>query len=152
MCQLITKDNVLLSGVLQGDNCFFAANLWLWFQRFVMSISGQTHRKGGIVSEQYVCGHVCVCVCLCVCVCTWERMTIILCLLLFSHQVMCIFETPWIVAHQASLSFTISWSLLKFMSIESVISSNHLIPCHPFLFLIFRGTLVLFHIEIVLNF
>ena len=112
MCQLITKDNVLLSGVLQGDNCFFAANLWLWFQRFVMSISGQIHRKGGIVSEQYVCGHVCVCVC--VCVCTWERMTIIFCLLLlFSHQVMCIFETPWIVAHQASLSFTISWSLLK---------------------------------------
>ena len=63
-------------------------------------------------------------------------MTIILCLLLlFSHQVMCIFETPWIVAHQASLSFTISWSLLKLMSIESVMSSNYLIPCHPFLFL-----------------
>ena len=48
---------------------------------------------------------------------------------------MCIFETPWIVAHQASLSFTISWSLLKLMSIESVMSSNYLIPCHPFLFL-----------------
>ena len=62
-------------------------------------------------------------------------MTIILGLLLFSHQVMCVFETPWIVAHQASLSLIISWSLLKLMSIELVMSSNHLIPCHPFLFL-----------------
>ena len=35
-------------------------------------------------------------------------------------------------AHQASLSFTISWSLLQLMSIESVMPSNHLILCHPF--------------------
>ena len=39
--------------------------------------------------------------------------------------------TPWTAARQASLSFTISWSLLKLMSIESVIPSNHLILCHP---------------------
>ena len=39
-------------------------------------------------------------------------------------------ETPWTEARQASLSFTISWSLLKFMSIESVISSNHFVLCH----------------------
>ena len=46
-----------------------------------------------------------------------------------------LFETPWTAARQASLSFTISQSLLKFMSIESVILSNHLIlPC-PLLFL-----------------
>ena len=38
-------------------------------------------------------------------------------------------------ACQASLSSTISWSLLKFMSIESVIHSNHLILCHPLLLL-----------------
>ena len=38
--------------------------------------------------------------------------------------------TPWTVAHQASLSFTVSW-LLKLMSIESVMPSNHLILCHP---------------------
>ena len=44
-----------------------------------------------------------------------------------------LFATPWIVACQASLSFTISWSLLKFMSIESVMLSNHLIPCRPLL-------------------
>ena len=43
--------------------------------------------------------------------------------------------TPWIAAHQALLSFTISWNLLKFMSIESVMLSNHLILCHPLLFL-----------------
>ena len=34
--------------------------------------------------------------------------------------------TPWTAAHQAPLSFTISWSLLKLMSIESVMPSNHL--------------------------
>ena len=41
---------------------------------------------------------------------------------------------PWIAAHQASLSFTASRSLLKLMSIESVMPSNQLILCHPFLF------------------
>jgi len=41
--------------------------------------------------------------------------------------------TPWTVACQAPLSSTISMSLLKLMSIESVMSSNHLILCHPFL-------------------
>ena len=41
--------------------------------------------------------------------------------------------TPWIAAHQASQSFTISLSLLKLASIESVMPSNHLILCHPLL-------------------
>ena len=41
--------------------------------------------------------------------------------------------TPWTAAHQASLSITNSWSLLKLMSIELVMSSNHLILCHPLL-------------------
>ena len=40
-----------------------------------------------------------------------------------------LFVTPWTAARQASLSFTISQSLLKLMSIESVMSSNHLILC-----------------------
>ena len=44
-----------------------------------------------------------------------------------------LFATPWTIAQQASLSMTNSWSLLKFMSIESVMPSNHLILCHPFL-------------------
>ena len=43
------------------------------------------------------------------------------------------FATPWIAAHQASLSITNSWSLLKLMLIESVMPSNHLILCHPLL-------------------
>ena len=43
--------------------------------------------------------------------------------------------TPQTVAHQDSLSFTISWSLLKLMSIESVMPSNHLILCYPLLLL-----------------
>ena len=42
-----------------------------------------------------------------------------------------IFHDPWTAAHQASLSFTISQSLLKLMSIESMIPYNHLILCHP---------------------
>ena len=46
-----------------------------------------------------------------------------------------LFATPWTAAHQASLSFTISQSLLKLMSIESVVPSNHLILCHPLLLL-----------------
>ena len=56
--------------------------------------------------------------------------------LLFSRSVSVqLFETPWTVVHQASLSFTVSQSLLKLMSIESVIPSNHLILCHPLLLL-----------------
>ena len=43
--------------------------------------------------------------------------------------------TPRTAAPQASLFFTISWSLLKLMSIESVMPSNHLILCHPLLLL-----------------
>ena len=42
-----------------------------------------------------------------------------------------LFATPWTEAHQASLSLTNSWSLLKLMSIESAMPSNHLILCHP---------------------
>ena len=45
------------------------------------------------------------------------------------------FANPWTVVHQAFLSFTISWSLHKFMSIESVMLSNYLILCHPLLLL-----------------
>ena len=44
-----------------------------------------------------------------------------------------LFVTPWTAARQASLSITNSRSLLKLMSIESVIPSNHLILCHPLL-------------------
>ena len=43
--------------------------------------------------------------------------------------------TPWTAVCQASLSFTNSWSLLKLRSFESMMPSNHLILCHPLLFL-----------------
>ena len=43
-----------------------------------------------------------------------------------------LFATPWTAAHQASLSFTVSHSLLKFISIESMMLSYHLILCCPF--------------------
>ena len=46
-----------------------------------------------------------------------------------------LFVTPWIAAHQASLSITNSQSLTKFMSIESVMLSSHLILCRPLLLL-----------------
>jgi len=46
-----------------------------------------------------------------------------------------LFVTPWAAAHQASLSFTISQSLLKLMSIELLMLSKHLIFCHPLLLL-----------------
>ena len=55
---------------------------------------------------------------------------------LFSHSCVRLFAIPWTAGHQASLSFTISWSLLKFISIESVVSSNHLVFCHPLLLLL----------------
>ena len=44
-----------------------------------------------------------------------------------------LFATPWTAVHQASLFITNSWSLLKLLSIELVMPSNHLILCHPFL-------------------
>ena len=46
-----------------------------------------------------------------------------------------LFATPWTAACQASLTFTISWSLFRFMPIELMMLSNHLILCHPLLLL-----------------
>ena len=53
----------------------------------------------------------------------------------FSCSVVSDSVTPWMAARQASLSITNSRSLLKLMSIESVMPSSHLILCHPFLLL-----------------
>ena len=49
----------------------------------------------------------------------------------FSRSVMSDSATPWPAARQAFLSITNSWSLLRLMSIESLMPSNHLIFCHP---------------------
>jgi len=63
-------------------------------------------------------------------ICTWSW------LLLFSHSVVSnSLWPPWTAIYQAYLSFSISWSLLKLMSIESVMPSKHLILCRPLLLL-----------------
>ena len=46
-----------------------------------------------------------------------------------------LFVTPWTAAREASLSFTIPWTLFKLMSIELVMLSNHVLLCHPLLLL-----------------
>ena len=64
-----------------------------------------------------------------------------------------LFVTPWTAACQSSLSFTNSQSLLKLKSIKSVMTSNHLILCHPFLLLpSFFLSIRVFSIESVLPF
>ena len=64
-----------------------------------------------------------------------------------------LFVTPWTAAHQASLSITNSWTVLKLMSIESVMPSSHLILCHPLLLLpsIFPSIRVFFFSELILR-
>ena len=63
--------------------------------------------------------------------CLWRR---IFCICCCSAAQLCLtLLTTWTVACQASLSITNSWSLLKLMSIESVMLSNHLILCHSLL-------------------
>ena len=62
--------------------------------------------------------------------CTSEiNITLLIIYLLFSHQVISNSASPWTPAHQASLSLTISQSLPKFTSMESVLVSSRLIPC-----------------------
>ena len=58
---------------------------------------------------------------------TWTNVQLLSCVRLF--------VTPWTAVHQASLSFTIFWSLLKFPSTESVMPFNHVILCHLLLLL-----------------
>ena len=59
---------------------------------------------------------------------------------------------PWTAACQASLSITISWTLLKLMSIKSVMPSNHVILCHPLLLLpSISASIIVFSSESVLR-
>ena len=83
----------------------------------------------------HMCVSVCVCVCIyiyihvCVCVYVYEISSVQLLSRVW------LFATPWTPARQASLSITKSQSLLKFMSTESVVPSNHFILFHPLLLL-----------------
>ena len=63
--------------------------------------------------------------------CGPDRMLVVVAVQLLSR--VRLFETPWTTAHQTSLFFTISRSLLKLLSVEPVMSSNHLILCRPLL-------------------
>ena len=64
---------------------------------------------------------------------SWKKMIVFSLVQLLSH--VWLFATTWTAAYQASLSITNSQSLLKLMSIVSVMPSNHLILCHPLLLL-----------------
>ena len=55
--------------------------------------------------------------------------------ILFNHKSCPTVEIPWTAAHPVSLFFTVFWSLFKLMSIESLMSFNHLILCHSLLLL-----------------
>ena len=68
-------------------------------------------------------------------ICTWYVFFIILFSSVQSLSRAWLFEIPWTAARQASLSITNSQSLLKLMSIQLVMPSNHLILCHPLLLL-----------------
>ena len=69
---------------------------------------------------------------------------------LFSHQVLSDSKTPWTAACQASLSHTVSWSFIKFMSTASVMLSNHLIFCQLLLSSIFPSIWVFSNNTVVL--
>ena len=60
----------------------------------------------------------------------WSKSSLVVVQLLSCSQ---LFVTPWTAAHQAFLSFTISRNLLRLMSIESTMPSNHLVLCRPLL-------------------
>ena len=74
-----------------------------------------------------------MCVPLCVCVCVYSHFFCSHCCSVTKSVYL--FAMPWTAALQAPLSSTVSWSLVKFMSTESVMLSNHLILCHPLLLL-----------------
>ena len=63
-----------------------------------------------------------------------------------------LFVTPWTVAHQAPLSIVNSWSLLKLMSIEWMMTSNHRILFHPLLMLSIFPSIRVFSNELALHF
>ena len=66
-----------------------------------------------------------------------EKYVILLIILVIVQSPSCVqlFVTPQKAARRGSLTFTVSWNFLKFMSIKSVVLSNHLILCHPLLLL-----------------
>ena len=70
---------------------------------------------------------ICMCVCVCIHMYTLSDSFPLFVVVVQLLSCVQIFVTAWTAAHQAPLSFTISWSLLKFMSLDSVMLSYHLI-------------------------
>ena len=80
-------------------------------------------------------------------------MIFLICYYIFVVQLLSsiwLFVTPWRAAQQASLSFTISQNLLKLMSFESMMPSNHLILCHPLLLPLVFPSIRIFSSELAL--
>ena len=90
-----------------------------------------------------------MCRCVCVCLCVWERVCVsVVVVQLLNHT--WLFLTPWTAARQAPLS-SISRSLFKFLPIELVMLSNHLILCHPLLLSSIFPSIRVFSSELVLH-
>ena len=91
-----------------------------------------------------------MCVCVCVCVCVFVLVaSVSVSVQLLSHVQL--FATPWTAAHQASLPFTISRSLLKLMSRELMMPSNYFILCHSLLLPSIFACIKVFSNELALN-
>ena len=92
-------------------------------------------RQKFLFSYIYIC--VCVCVCLCMCIYILSCVCVYIYILSFqSLSRLRLFVTPWTPAYQAALYITNSRSLLKLMSIESVMPFNHHILCCPVLLML----------------
>ena len=74
-----------------------------------------------------------------------------ICMRLWLFSCVCLFVTPWTAAHQASLSFTISQSLLRFMSIGPMMPSSHLILLPPSPFALSLSSIRVFSSESALH-
>jgi len=110
---------------------FCTRALWTW--SLVWGEGGWLILRRKVTSStSFVKPPVYVCVARVLCICVSIRGLGYL-LIQFSHSVMSDSATPWTAACQASLSITNSQSLLKLMSIESVMPSNHLILCRSLL-------------------
>ena len=98
---------------------------WVTFKHKTFS------NQKGTFMHIYVIGYLCVCTNECVCVCAQMWVYSVSTVQLLSR--VWLFATPWIAAHQASLSITNSQNLLRLRSVEPVMPSNRLILCHPLL-------------------
>ena len=115
-----------------------------WGHTWTYTNSIHTHSLNSCPSHQQAPSMQAICVFFLCCGCCYRKVCVFH---LISHVQFAIvvvvqslnnvqlFVTPWTAVCQASMSFTISWSLLKLMSIELVMPSNHLILCCPLLLL-----------------